>query len=461
MPAPNPESLPLRAALRLRGHEHLALVGAGGKTRTLFTLARQLAPALVATTTHLALGEEARADAHWVWPSDVRPTQARAALRAWNRQGVLLITGPAQANRWTATPALDAVQAWAQSQGLPVLVEADGAARRDLKAPVAHEPAWPPHADGVLVLAHAGVLGLPLAPERVHRAARFAALAGVPLNAPLTVDAVARVLLHAQGPTRGHPPAAWVQAVLRAEEPRGQAAAGRLARALLRGVGPYRAAVVVRTDAQGQVQPLAVETRRAGVVLAAGGARRFGGRPKMLLPWLGQPLVRRAVQAARLADLRPVFVVVGAHAEAVAAAVAELPVQVVPNPAWSGGLSTSVRAALHRALAEPASPEAVVFFPADQPAIIPRLPRALVEAHAAALPSIVAPLIMGERRGQPVLFDLRTFPDLARLEGDVGGRALFARHRWQPLPWFDPALGWDIDTPDDWARWQRLAEGSP
>ena len=455
--AASPAPLTLAAALRLTGREHLALVGAGGKTRTLFTLARQMAPALVVTTTHLAVGEEARADAHWVWPPDISPAAARQALQHLPAAGVHLITGPARAGRWTATPALAVVHDWARARGWPVLVEADGAAQRDLKAPAAHEPAWPPRVDGVLVLAHAGALGQPLDAARVHRAARFARLAEIPLGARLTVEAVARVLRHPQGPLRSKPPGAWARALLRAEEPLAQARAGRLARALLATPSPYAAAAVMFTDPQGRARPLAVEEPRGGVVLAAGGARRFGGRPKVLLPWRGEPLVRRVARSAWQAGLRPVYVVVGAHAEAVTAAVADLPVRIVPNPAWATGLASSVRAAVHAASSSRPAPAALVFFPADHPHLPPTLPRALVEAHARTLAAVVAPRLPDGTRGQPVLFDRRTYADLLALQGDVGGRAVLSRYALLEVPWLDEAVGFDVDTPAAWARWQQEA----
>ncbi len=444
----------LAAALRLEGREHLALVGAGGKTRTLFTLARQLAPALAATTTHLARGEERAAQAHRVWPRDISPSQARAALDAWSRKGVLLVTGPAEGGRWSATPALATLQAWAREHHIPVLIEADGAARHDLKAPAPHEPAWPPQVDGILVLAHAAAIDRPLAQARVHRPERFAALAQIAPHDRLSVEAVARVLRHPQGPLRERPAGTWAQAVVRAEEPLVQARAGRLARALVRPPTPYASALVVYTTASGQVRPLAVAAPRAGVVLAAGGARRFGGHAKVLLRWQGEPLVRHSVRAALEADLWPVVVVVGAHAEAVAAAVNDLPVTVLPNPDWATGLASSIRRAVAWARSQHPVPAALVFFPADHPYIPASLPRALVAAHATTLAPIIAPLVQGARRGQPVLFDQRTYADLAALTGDVGGRALLRRYPLHSIPWHDATILMDVDTPDDWARWQ-------
>jgi molybdenum cofactor cytidylyltransferase len=59
------------------------------------------------------------------------------------------------------------------------------------------------------------------------------------------------------------------------------------------------------------------------------------------------------------------------------------------------------------------------------------------------------------RRANPVLFDRRTFEDLRKLEGDTGGRPLFARYQAEWLPWHDPSVMLDVDTEQDY---QHLLE---
>jgi molybdenum cofactor cytidylyltransferase len=51
-----------------------------------------------------------------------------------------------------------------------------------------------------------------------------------------------------------------------------------------------------------------------------------------------------------------------------------------------------------------------------------------------------------------VLFDRRIFPDLMALQGDVGGRALFAKYPITWVPWHDPGLLLDVDTPEDYQK---------
>jgi len=96
---------------------------------------------------------------------------------------------------------------------------------------------------------------------------------------------------------------------------------------------------------------------------------------------------------------------------------------------------------------------------ADQPHIPIELVKALGEQHAQTLAPVVAPLIDG-RRGNPVLFDRVTFDDLLALSGDVGGRAVFAKHGVTYVPWHEASLLLDVDTPEDYQRLKALEDRS-
>jgi molybdenum cofactor cytidylyltransferase len=75
-----------------------------------------------------------------------------------------------------------------------------------------------------------------------------------------------------------------------------------------------------------------------------------------------------------------------------------------------------------------------------------------METHAKELLPIVAPLVLEERRANPVLFDRVTFPDLLQLTGDIGGRAIFSSYKVEYIPWHDDILLLDVDKPEDYQR---------
>ena len=162
-----------------------------------------------------------------------------------------------------------------------------------------------------------------------------------------------------------------------------------------------------------------------GVVLAAGGSRRFGGpQPKQLVEIDGEPAVRRAARVALAARLDGVAVVTGHAAEGVRRALGGLAVELVHNPAWREGQSGSVRAGL---AAVAAGAAAVVFVPCDQPFLTSELIDRLIARHAAGGAVIVAPSWRG-RRGAPVLIDRALFAEIDGITGDAGARQLFGRH---------------------------------
>jgi molybdenum cofactor cytidylyltransferase len=130
-------------------------------------------------------------------------------------------------------------------------------------------------------------------------------------------------------------------------------------------------------------------------------------------------------------------------------AVKDLEVKIIRNKDWQSGQSSSVKAGV-QALSQNIG--ASLFLLADQPQIGMDIIQALTEAHARELHPILAPLVLEERRANPVLFDRLTFPDLLNLEGDVGGRAIFSKYKVEYIPWHDDRLLLDVDEPKDYQR---------
>jgi molybdenum cofactor cytidylyltransferase len=421
----------------------VAFAGAGGKTTAMFSLARELRPPVLLTaTTHMGAWQTALADQHLVALSP-------QSLEDVDNMPITLITGrigPDERAEGVNPEVLIALRELSAKRGWPLLIEADGSRQKPLKAPGADEPPIPMFADLVVVMAGIGALGKPLSRDTVHHPDLFSGLSGLDEGTTITDAALARVLVHPLGGLKNIPSRARRVAVLNQADTTALQSAGQsIARAIL---PAFDSAVVASLQ---QEAVYAANEPSAGIVLAAGAATRFG-EAKQLLQWEGEPLVRAAARIALQAGLSPVVVVTGAEAARVESALEGLQTVIVRNEGWQEGQASSIR----RGIASlPQSTGAAVFMLADQPHVTVEVVRALTALYAARLDPIVAPLVQGERRGNPVLFDRSTFADLQSLAGDTGGRAIFSKHHVEYLPWHDEALLVDIDTPEDYRNLLR------
>jgi molybdenum cofactor cytidylyltransferase len=173
----------------------------------------------------------------------------------------------------------------------------------------------------------------------------------------------------------------------------------------------------------------------------------MGGPNKLLAEIGGRPLVRIAAEQALASRASPVVVVTGHERAKVEAALAGLPVRFAHNPDYAAGLSTSLKAGL--AALPPRADGAIVCL-GDMPQVTAALIDRLVDAFDPERGAmVVVPTIEG-KRGNPVVWSRRFFPDLMALDGDVGARHLIATYAdvVAEVPVEDAAALTDVDTPD-------------
>ncbi|MFI6208399.1 NTP transferase domain-containing protein [Streptomyces sp. NPDC051041] len=193
------------------------------------------------------------------------------------------------------------------------------------------------------------------------------------------------------------------------------------------------------------------DDRVAGLLLAAGGGRRLGGRPKALLAHRGRPLVEHAADVLRAAGCARVHVVLGARADTVRERAALGGCVLVDNPDWERGMGTSLRAGL-ASLAGTGARAALVSL-VDQPGIGAAAMARVLAAYRDE--TSLASAAYDGVRGHPVLLGAAHWAGVAATAtGDRGARAYLREHAEAIalVECGDVARPYDIDTEADLGR---------
>ena len=200
--------------------------------------------------------------------------------------------------------------------------------------------------------------------------------------------------------------------------------------------------------------------RIGALLLAAGQSRRMGGPNKLLAEIDGIPMVAHIARRLLASRARPIIAVLGNQADAVDAALGKLPVERARNPDFAAGLSTSLKRGL---AALPPDLDGVIVCLGDMPLISGRhLDRLIAAFNPLEGRAIIVPTRRG-KRGNPVLWSKRFFPEMAELAGDVGAKHLIGEHAElvAEVEMDDDSVLVDIDTPDalDALRQKRKPAG--
>ena len=180
------------------------------------------------------------------------------------------------------------------------------------------------------------------------------------------------------------------------------------------------------------------------VILAAGASSRLG-RPKQLVQFQGESLLRRAAGTACASRAREVLVIIGYDAASMRSELEGLRARVLENPLWRDGISSSIRHAANSL--SPASDGALLML-CDQPRLTASHLDALIDAFVRKPDRPVASAYGGSA-GVPALFPRALFGELLLLKGDRGAKQVLLAHREElvTLPWPDGTV--DVDTAPD------------
>ncbi len=199
---------PLSSLMRLPAKPLISIVGAGGKTTTMYTLAAELAEqgkrVVTTTTTNIYIPRPDETDTLVV--AAETPTLIKMVNAAWGQHRRVTVAGKVIGSGKLSGVQLDQPYALLQAGGADVvIVEADGARHSMIKAPAEYEPVVPVETNVALIVMSAGAINQPLNAEIAHRPERIAALLSINQGDIFTPGLIARLMTHELGGLKNIP----------------------------------------------------------------------------------------------------------------------------------------------------------------------------------------------------------------------------------------------------------------
>lgn len=188
--------------INLPTHPLISIVGAGGKTTTMYTFASELAQdgkrVITTTTTQIFFPKQGETDTLIV--SAETPTLLKMINAAWKQHHRVTVAGAViGAGKLAGLQPEQPYELLKKSGTDAVFVEADGARHRMIKAPADHEPVIPLQTSVALLMMSAGAINQPLSAEIAHRPERIAAVVGMNPGEILTPTSIAKLMTSEQG----------------------------------------------------------------------------------------------------------------------------------------------------------------------------------------------------------------------------------------------------------------------
>ncbi len=447
------ELLSISRALQVHDRELICFYGGGGKTSLLFRLARELSSpgskVLLTTTTRMSAPQSIPC----VFASGSAEAARKLQESFQHYDMVMLGHHRLSGNKISGIDPYLVEELYHQEEISYILVEADGAAHKPIKGYASYEPVLPPGATLNMPLLGVDAVGKRINTENVHRPALFARQAGAEGESIITVKHFARSLSWMEKVGRILSPSArFIPAVNKVDLLQNTELVRDIAASWAKMSSADRLCFLAAVE-EVPLKFIFIPGSKGArpfvscVILAAGLSSRMGMN-KLALSVRGKTMLEHTVDNALKSYVDEVIVVARPDSCDRPELEARPRLKVVDNPFYRQGISSSLKAGLQ---AVSSLSQGVFFTPGDQPFIYPENYNLLLEHYRESQKLVTFPQYRG-KRGNPALFDRRTWPLLLELGGDIGGRAIFSRLPEGEICGLETSqkgVIMDFDTPED------------
>ncbi len=447
------EQLAFKTLFGLKEPSVVSFFGGGGKTTILSGLASEMASSgkrvLITTTTKAYAPSEAPLYL-------TENVEYLSTLKKYFRDNYLAFLGKRiLKNGKIEGIGTDVVEYLRNQLQVTVLVEADGSRGLPIKGYAAHEPVLPPCSDLLAAIIGADAIGSRISEDNVHRPQEFSTATEARPGSIITEITAASAFVYMHGVGRMQSPQAKTICILNKADllkNPGKTALNIAGIFCNKKNRPEQFALTA-ANKNNPVEVILKVTEKKScpevscVVLAAGKSSRMG-QDKLLMAYGSQTILEKTLAQVEASGIEDIVVVIR-PGSLWKQKINPARFKIVENPGYHKGMAESLKTGLK---AVSGKSQGVIFALADQPHVPTLIYRQLIESYCERLKLITCPVYQG-RRGNPALFDRRTWPALMNLRGDLGGRELFKKVDKDEIDLLETdcySVVKDIDTPENY-----------
>ena len=190
-----------------------------------------------------------------------------------------------------------------------------------------------------------------------------------------------------------------------------------------------------------------MEAKIVGLVLAAGSSKRMGNLNKLIAEVKGKPMLNHILDALSSIKLEDILIVTGHQNKKVEEVITNENAKIIYNPDHKKGLSSSLKRGLD---ALPKNTDGILVCLGDMPLITHEIIEKLILSFDPVEGRSICIPVVGRKRGNPVLWSSKFFPDIKKISGDIGAKTLLDKYSDEvyEVPINQDEILIDIDTPE-------------
>ena len=423
--------------ISLDKQELISITGGGGKTTSMFRLARELLKydkkVLVATTTAIMKPDEN--EYHKLYLTDKIDYRTIKAST-----GITVLGSKVNEDNKMIGIEKEIIDEIFKSNIFDyIIVEADGSKRKPIKAPASHEPVIPSLTTKTIGIIGMDCVGQKIYEENVHRAILFSQITDSKIGDTIDENIIYNLIVSPEGIFKNSPVNSQKYIILNKVETKSRKMVSQKVKSKI---------ISNKVDIKNIIiGSMGRETNIAGIIMASGFSRRMK-TDKLLLKLGDKMVLEKVIESCKKSNLEDIIVVY--RKDEIRDLANRYNLRAVLNEKADEGQSASIKLGVSNIEKDT---KGMMFIVGDQPHLDSLTIDTIIDEFEDNQEKIIIPIYDG-KKGNPTIFPISLKEELSALTGDVGGKEVINDNldRVKYIEVKNHKAGIDMDTVEEYEK---------